>query len=360
MEPLETTTGLDSAPDTGTEIESVLPVIPGAESTPPPTAAPEPQAAQPPPPPAPSWHDRQRQATEGWRQRQQAKTRELQERRAREAELTEARAEMDRRLEAQNKILQDTLAALRGKNGDQEEIPDPALDPAGFQKWLQTQQQSALQPILADIEARNQRIQEFEQQRALEAQQQEAQQQRQAAFQQYEREYQEIAPDVAYGSRERVSSVMELLTETYATSGYENPERYTLAFFNSIAAAAEANGDNPVAAIDRWCTAYAAQMGFVPVDPGDPLDWSEAAPPAPVQPPPRPAQEADRLAAVQRRAAAAGNAAPRVQGWTTPERSETRDLWNSGVTDMRQIQAAALRETKGNMRAAADLINSLG
>lgn len=348
MEPVTNTAMPDAGPDPGldaavTALEGQLGDTPTEQET-----EPEVQPQAGPPTTVTTRQDGYRKLQTGYRERQRLKDQELRERR-------QLQTEYERRIEAQNALMEQQLEVLRAQRpAEEEEVPDPALDPAGFAKWQRGLIAEAMKPVLEAQQWTRQQVETVQQARQQEAQQQEHVQQRVAQFEAWEREYQEASPELAYGGRERFESMRSVVGGAFADIG-SPPEMGDL-FFRAMAEQAERAGENPVAYIDGWVTALAARFGMEPIGPGE--EGHQPAPVAAAAPTPQQAELA-RLQAVRTRSAPAGNAAPRVVGRQPQAQSDLQDLFRAGVQDINQLRAAALRDSHGDMAAAANALNSL-
>lgn len=295
------------------------------------------------------------QATQSWQRRQEARNRELRERRALQ-EQYEARMAETNRLAAQ------ALEALRAGRPpvqeEPEEIPDPVLDPPGFYRWLQAQNQRAIQEALKPITEAEQARQQAQQQRWQESQRSEAQNEAIAARREMQDDwmaaYRQDAPDLAAGFDDRYVFMHERVSGAW--SGLAQPgDEATLTNlqFGAVMRYAEEVGTNPVMFLDAWFENLAGQFGWGLA--GAPAGSGSAS--APVhQPAAAAASEVDRLAKVRARANGATSAAPRQPGRATTTRSELQDLLRAGVSDINQLRAAALKDSGGNMQQAAVML----
>jgi hypothetical protein len=309
--------------------------------------SPQPGAAKP--PRAEKYQALQR----GARGRFQRERRELERRRAQEADL-------NRRLEAQNEILKNTLEALRQARGgaaEPEEIPDPAVDPAGYQKWITAKIEgttgAALKPLLDDLQFRRDEISrltaEREQHEGLEQQRGELISQ----FEDWHYQYEQESPELAAGAADRVVAFREVMGDVFKGAGAP-PQLFDQWLF-ALSRYAEAGGDNPVAFIDAVLCGIAERFGLEPDTGGGNGSGNGNGHSPTVRAPSEPA----RVAAVRARAGSVASAAPRQAARAAQHQSEARDLLEGGVTDLGQIKAAALRDAGGNPALAAKLLATL-
>lgn len=355
-------------PDTGSdpglaEATSALESVigggkPGAPERTQATAAPE----TPPAPKAPSRWDQHRQYQEttkrSWAQRQAHE-------RARVREMQEERRLLTEQTRQANQVMQQMLDHLRAQQKPEEEAIPDALDPA-FGAWWARKQQELLSGALD--ERLKPALEFIDQQRAQQAQQQE-QRQRQAqqeslageitsSYQQAEAVYAQESPELAYGFHDRFETTRALIAGAFADSGEapDDAQAMTDMWFHAIGAQAEARGLNKVAAIDGFITALAMRFGLEPVAPGDDIagawngtggnEGGYSIPPPRLRADGRGEvrSETSRLAAVQQRARAAAPAAPRVASRVNEPKSELAQRVREGVTDMKVLKSAALRD----------------
>lgn len=304
--------------------------------------------------PKPSRFDQYRQLQttnqQGYRQRHQQ-----QQAKAREA--IEWRRQAQEQIVQQNQVMQQTLELLKRQNPEQaEQIPD-VLDPK-YSTWLQEQlgkQYSEInRPVLEYIQAQQAREQETLQRQQAEFEQQQVAQHITSTYQSYQAEYEQTAPEMAHGFGDRFQTARSLKAATFSRMGYDQETAQKMGDMQlfAIGRAAEAVGENPVAAIDAYVCAEMGAYGFEPIGPDDDAHAQAAWTP----PPPR--TETSRLARVQERARPAAGNTPRVASRVQQPTSELQELVRGGVTPdskegMRQLRAAALRDAGGNMAAAA-------
>lgn len=373
-DPIAASTGLDIAADPGVQeaaqgLADQLDGQPGA----PPAAAPQPIPERPAGPPQPSRAERFSRFRVGAQER-------YRQDRMRNSEFQRLRGEYDTRLQGTNQLLQQAIEALRARGvvEPQEEIPDPVTDAAAFAKWLADKGngnvQEALKPVMAAIQKQEERFAAIEQQRAAEAEQQQHVQGLERQYLAWEADYQRASPDLAEGARDRFSVGMDLFSKALQLNGHspEEASQRAMLHLHAIANDAAAQDGNGVAAIDGFLYGLMEQFwGYISevlsldgiqipsfdgaVGGGAPAGGNGFKPAAPAGPP----TEIQRLAAVQQRSAPAGNAAPRVVGRQPTATSELRELWNGGTRDHKQLQAAALRESRGNMSKAQELLGQL-
>ncbi len=365
MEPLANDTAPDATElsaddpnlDDATELlESVMEKTGGGRETSGDAPAPAPrQATSPAPGEAPAKPGRfenyrgyQARQTEGYKRRQAEQRRQYHE-------AVDWRRQAQEQIVQQNKVMEQTLELLRKQNPEQAaEIPD-ALDPR-FPAWLQEQMASKVAEVNKPLLEWVQQQQEERQQTLL--QQQQEQERQQVAehitgtYQGYQAEYEQQAPEMAHGFLDRFETARTLKANTFSRMGYDSETAQKMGDMQlfAIGRAAEAVGENPVAAIDAYVCAEMAAYGFEPIEPGDD-------PQAVWNPPPQ-RTETSRLAAVQQRARPAASAAPRVASRAQQPASELQELVRGGVTPdskggLRQLRAAALRDAGGDMAAAA-------
>lgn len=342
-----------------------------------PTAATAGRGTPPPPqaPPKPSWQEGNRNVQQSFAKRQQALRREA-------STLRQQQEASQEQIRKSNELLQTAIEAVRQGRpaAEAEPMPDPYTDGPAFAAWLAKQSEATvsklLGPIAESLQRQDQRFEQSEQQRLQQSQQTEQQRARMERIMEYEAAYMEAAPEISYGVRARTDTIHSAIRGAFEARGHptERAALYAGRMIEAVGADAEAAGENPVAAIDLWGTSLVmhllknAGVDVVPVEVGDPLDWSQAggeagydggyqqfvAPVAPQAP-----TEAQRLAAVRQRAGSVGNAGPRAPSRTQATRSETMDLVRSGVTDVAQIYQAALREAGGNKLKASEILGTL-
>lgn len=361
MEPISSSTTTEGGSDA--LIESATDAIAsqvGGED-----AAPAPPQAEPEGPPPPSYADRlggwQKERSTGWAERQRRIREENQRYRKLEETFTTSNARTQ-------ELLQKAAEALRQRGGgeQQEEVPDPVLQPTEFQKWLEGQRKAgleeALAPIREHIETQREYFERIRGESAAQEEEQQLVQEHMSYFQQEEAEYAEQQPELAQGAKERFVFGRDLLTKSFAAigAGETAPHRANQLLF-SVAHAAAAEGLNRVAALDGFIVslingvAEAAGVAIVPAGMAAGNGNGNGH---------HPPTEHDRVARVRQRTAAAGNAAPRLAAPPTPSgRSEAQDLYTAGVragnVNWAAVRMAALRDCNGNGIEAGKLINSL-
>lgn len=334
--------------------------------------------AEPGAPAGPTWFERQStyqsNRRSGWAERQ----RQIREENRRYKGLEERHAQ----IEARNKELLAAATQLlqRQGAGQDEQFPDPTLDPKGFMEWWKQANSAglneSLKPILDHVEAQRQMIEELQQGRAAEEEDRrfleaETQRHKQALA-----EYHRDEPELAAGSQERFLDGRDLLRECYEAIGCENPQQYADRLLYSVAASARATGDNEIAALDGFISALyygisrrMVEAGFLerPFMPaGAAPPGNGAAVPGNGNRPGRPIMtEARRQEEVRRRAAAAGSMTAREPAAGPPAaRSEAQEMYDqtrsaTGQVDWGKVRAAALRDCNGNEKEAAALLAGL-
>lgn len=310
---------------------------------------------------------------DSYRQFQQGYQRRVQGERMRASEYQTLRRHTEETVNRSNEMLRQAIETLksRGGQGEEEQIPDPTMDPAGFAKWLRGQQNSEMSQLIQPLLERSQQQQELldrmhgEQQQTVEQQRVVAQVT--AKYENWEAEYAEAAPELAYGARDRYATVRDLMAGSFEQGGKppEEAQRMSNLFLHAIAQGAEAEGQNGVAAIDAFACGLVQQLTeaigvpFVPVGMNGGGQQYYQPPPAPVRP-----QQAEiqRLQNVRQRASAAGNAGPRQTARQGGQVSEVTQLFRAGVHNQPggfgKIRQAALREAGGDGMKAAMIINS--
>lgn len=309
---------------------------------------------------------------DSYRQFQQGYQRRVNGERMRASQFNELQTRYERQIEQSNEALRQAIEFARTRGGQQEEeaIPDPTMDPQGFARWLRDQNNSALAQHLQPLQEHNRQQAEALAQLRGE-QQQTVEQQRVVAqvttkYENWEAEYQEAAPELAYGARDRYATVRDLMAASFEQGGKPPAEaqRMSNLFLHAIAQGAEAEGQNGVAAIDAFACGLVQQLTeaigvpFVPVGMnGGGQQYYQ--PTAPVQ---RQQTEIQRLQNVRQRASAAGNAGPRQTARQGGQVSEVTQLFRAGVHNQPggfgKIRQAALREAGGDGMKAAMIINS--
>lgn len=335
------TPGLQEAADTlAGLVEGKTPAAPAEAPETAPGAQPGPRGAAPPAAPT---REQQSRRVPAWKRRIMERA---------ERPFLARQAEYDRRIAEQNELMKAMVEHLRGQQKPmEEEIPDAALDPAGFAKWLKAQNESAVRPILEHLERMQTLEGQRQQEQVLHQQRQEQAREIQTSLEDFEAAYLDAAPEVAAGCRERATSMRQALVEGFTESGLEPAAAAERAgyLYLLIAREAEERGENPVAAIDAFVVGIARAFGLEPG--GGPPAAGTGNGGGHYQPP-QPS-EAARLAEVQRRSAAASNAGPRVPARETAPGSELKELIGAGVTDINALRAAALRDSHGDMQAAS-------
>lgn len=366
MEPIQSTTAAESAPPPSSSApdpqlqhatETLAGQMGGAEAKPSgqewDSAIDSAAEEQPAAPPRAALRQ---QATQGWRQRQQARDRELRERRA----LQEG---YESRLAEANRLNMAALEALRSgaPAPQEEEIPDPTLDPVGFARYMRESNQRAIQEALKPLMDAEQARREADQQRWQEGQRTAAQSEAVAARRELQDDwraaYEQDAPDLAAGFDDRYIFMHEKVSGAWTGLCHPGDEAtLTNTQFGAVMRYAEAVGANPVMFLDAWMENLAGQFGWSPA--GGAVG---GAAPAPVNGngnghQPAAETEIDRLAKVRQRASGATSAAPRQPGRATTTRSELQDLLRGGVRDIPQLQAAAIKDAGGDRGKAAILM----
>jgi hypothetical protein len=268
--------------------------------------------------------------------------------------------EHDRHREAlarQNELNQGILQLLqRMSPAEKDAIPDP-LDPR-FGPWLQKQLESAIDGRLSPIIASQRQQEEARQAQANvaegEAQTRAMGESISSHFQAREREYLEAVPN-AEGVTERIAAARQFLYNSSAMAGTppDVAQQRADAQLFLIGHEAETQGHNGVAAMDAYAVALLRQAGWLVDEP------DQSAQPYAQQYQAPPQTEAGRLARVQQRARPAASTSPRVSARTHSKPSELETIFAAGETNIRTLQAAALRETGGKMDEAAVLLNAL-
>lgn len=356
------------------------------EGAAPPTQEPAPAAAAPAPPrQAVRFGEGVKKFQGGYRGRQERLREELRWRRQQEERFGTARAK-------DNELLAAAVEALKGHHAaaPEEKIPDPVTDPDGFLAWWSAKQDGAikdgLRPVIEMMQRQEERLTQLDQQRAAKEEADERRRQVLAQYQRWEQEYQEAMPEQAAGARERYTTTRDVFAEALQYAGVDQPEiRQELAtrHLAAVAQGADAAGDNGVAAMDAF--SYGLYRGFyelvrqdlavddIHIPPFE--DDGTAAGPAPAPPAPAAAapayggngnggapqqSEADRLAAVRARTAAAGNAAPRVADrGTGAAPSKAIQMYRGGVRDPKALRAACMEEANGVAAVADQLMAAL-
>lgn len=388
-EPLgSTTTGPETATVLDPGIQDAAQGLADQLDAHPGTAAPEPEppAAAPEPPPAAPQHQAPRFAEGlkkfqgGYKGRIQRDRAETQRLRSLEDRYTQSQAETARLLQAATDVMR-----AKGVAEPEEEIPDPVLNPAEFQKWLLGKHSAtvtdALKPVLAAMARQEERFTHLEQSRAAQAEDQERHEAATQQFLAWERDYQQESPDLAAGARERYTATRDAFGRALGPAGVESELQQQLAEMHlfAVASGADRSGHNGVAAMDGF--AYGLYREYyemvrqdlavdgiqippfegggaapAPVATTTPIAPAVASAPAPMAAGP---SEIDRLRAVQQRTAVVGNAAPRVAGRAADGSSELQRLYRGGVRDPLALRATALKEAGGNMALASKLISGL-
>lgn len=363
IEPADTAGLQESAQGLADQLDGQAPAAPAAE---PPTPA----AAPPPARVGLGEHYRK------FGQHQTGARERYRQDRVRAGELRRIEQEYDARIERQNASLKQALDALqaRGAIAPEEKIPDP-LDP-GFAQWLDARLKNqdgvkeALKPVLDAIQKQEERFSALEQERAQEEQFRQAETGMKQQYLGWEKDYARESPELAEGVRDRYLFGLDRFSAALQATGQEPEEarRIGMMILHAVANGEAAVGGNGVAAIDAFL--YNLTQGFwdairedLAADgiqiPAFEDGGAAAAPGGNGHQPAAPQTEIQRLAAVQQRAAPASNAAPRVANRTGGATSELVLLWNGGVRDHRQLQAAALKDAGGNMMRAQEALGQL-
>lgn len=324
---------------------------------------------QPPAQPGASRLDGYRRMQTGFRGRMEARNRELRA-------LKDERERLQGVLGSNNETMRGILETIRkqreGGEGEAE-MPDPALDPAGFAAWQDARLAKLLDerlgPVVKDVETRRER-EEREAQERQQAEQQQAQAQEFLGHLEADAAaYEEMAPELAAGATDRVASFRGLLADAF-TDAYGDPQQGNQVanlFVRGVAIHARNMGQNMAAAVDAAVTGMIVRMGEafgIPIEPdglggemGGGNGHGNGHQPAPQ--PQNNGGEIARLERVRQRARGAANAAPALPARDSAPAGKLQDLVRAGVTDVRQLHRAALQDAHGNMMEAQRLLGQL-
>jgi len=336
-----------------------------------PEPAPEGEPATPAATSEPSWFDRQAERQKRTVSGFQLRQNKIHEENARYRKLL---AERDRQDTETKRLLAETLETVRRQTPEpQAEIPDPVLQPREYEQWVLAQNRAAideaLKPVLTHFEAQ-QRINAAAQQERAELEALEGfRQQEMSAFEIAAQEYMRNEPDLAQGGIERFQDGQAMLTECFQSIGADDPAGRANHLLFTVAQTAREMGDNPVAAMDAFISSLYYGVSRRMVDAGymqaPVMPMGAAAPaPAPAAPVRPAASEARRVEAVRQRTAAAGSLAPREPSAApTPAKLEAQEVYNrtlrAGAVNWGEVRAAALRDTKGDMKEASMIVGRL-
>lgn len=325
-----------------------------------PGSTPSPKPAAPPPvetkPTTSPRSEGYRRLQEGAKGRFQREKRELQERRTRQAQ-------MEEQVRQSNALLEKQLEVMKGlRPPEQEEkAPDFMLDPDGFAAWTvgktEAAIQAALKPVLEAEERRQAQVDQIIQEREQAAHVEAATNQLIDQYQTWEQEYIRDAPELAVGFQERFHTMRDMiLAPAFEDAGYspqEAQDRVNL-WFHAISQGAAQEGRQPAAVLDAFFAGIARQFGHEPIGLDDVGDNGNGHQPAPRRP-----SETERQVNVQRRAAGAASAAPRVAARTPQTSSMLDDLYRGGERDRNALLSAAMKDAHGDPRIAAVALQRL-